>query len=80
MRLVSFRLRAVAALLLIAAMPVAYADDPDPFEPPQARINPPIGSQARINPPIGTPGGGPDSFDLFVLWLGAYVRVMLPIC
>ena len=55
-----FSTRGVAwlALLVFAAVPVTLADDPpNPTDPPDARILPPIGvaSQARISPPIGTP-------------------------
>jgi hypothetical protein len=60
--------------LLVAAIavPVAFADDPpNPFDPPEAHIRPPIGStsqaqiqpigdpttDARIRPPGGSPQG-----------------------
>jgi hypothetical protein len=53
-RSVSFRV-ALSVFILIAAH-VALADDPpNPFDPPEARVRPPIGqtSQARIRPPGG---------------------------
>jgi hypothetical protein len=43
-------------LVVASIAQVAFADDPpNPFDPPGARVNPPIGtaSQARINPPGG---------------------------
>lgn len=72
MRSVSNRVRGAGlllTLLLLIAVPGAYADATNPFEPPEARIRPPIGStaqepvsltraiwtwlMARIGPPIG---------------------------
>lgn len=46
---------ALLILLVVLAAPTVYADDPSPFDPPQARIHPPGGltSQARISPPTG---------------------------
>jgi hypothetical protein len=61
---------ALLAFVAVVLNPGAYADDATrPLDPPQARINPPIGvsSQARIHPPGGVtsqsrilpPGGEP---------------------
>ena len=60
MRTVSIGVRrgmALLALLLVFAAPAAYADNSNPYEPPQARIKPPIGepTAARIKPPGGEP-------------------------
>jgi hypothetical protein len=58
------------AVLALASLPSAFADDTSPVSPPEARIKPPGGvqSQARILPPSGgvttqarikPPGGEP---------------------
>lgn len=62
MRRVSLKVLRGGALLTFLAIliaPAVYADDPNPFDPPEARIKPPGGVAAqqqgqRILPPIGT--------------------------
>jgi hypothetical protein len=47
---------ALVAALVVLAVPAAWADDPPaPPDPPQSRIQPPVGvmAQARIQPPGG---------------------------
>jgi hypothetical protein len=56
---------AVATLLALLAVPAVFADDQNPFDPPAAKIGPPIGATsfadqnpsdppaAKIRPPIG---------------------------
>ena len=57
MRSVFVRSRTAAAVLLLFVFviaPIALADgEPSPFDPPQSRVRPPIGSDARIQPPTG---------------------------
>ena len=48
----------VVAALFILVGPAAWADDPPaPTDPPQARLQPPVGitTQARLQPPVGSP-------------------------
>lgn len=40
------RLIALLTLLVVLITPVAFGDDLDPNQPPEARIKPPIGSQS----------------------------------
>jgi hypothetical protein len=50
MRSVSTRVRwagVLVTLIILIAVPGAYADDADPFEPPERRIRPPIGATAQ---------------------------------
>lgn len=58
----------VAFLVLGAAS--AWAQEPPPTEPPQARMNPPVGviSQARMQPPVGAPDQM-SLLDMFLTWL-----------
>ena len=58
------RRRAISLVLVIAfGISAAYADEPNPFAPPQAKIGPPAGLKdsaakpAKINPPTGTLAG-----------------------
>lgn len=47
---------AVVAVLVVLAVPAAWADDPpSPTDPPQSRIQPPVGvtADARMQPPVG---------------------------
>lgn len=44
----SIRRVALIALVVFAATVPLLADDATPFDPPQARINPPIGSQSGV--------------------------------
>ncbi|HYC88575.1 MAG TPA: hypothetical protein VEO54_05140 [Thermoanaerobaculia bacterium] len=57
MRGVSTRVWVGAALVLVVlAVPAAWADDPpSPTDPPQSRMQPPVGmtAQARVQPPVG---------------------------
>jgi hypothetical protein len=48
---------AVLTFVVVLAARIAFADDPSPFQPPEARISPPggVSSQARISPPGGAP-------------------------
>lgn len=50
------RVALLLAVLLVFGATVASADDPPtPTDPPQARLNPPVGAttQARLEPPVG---------------------------
>jgi hypothetical protein len=71
MRSVSVRARCAALLLflLVATAVPAFADDPPPgTQPPQARIQPPVGVTAK--------SAGPSSvWDLFFVWLQARIHV-----
>lgn len=71
------RVRCSLALLvvLLVAAPVVIADDVTLPDPPEARINPPIGvaSNARINPPIGVTSE-PTFFELMLRWLAARIN------
>ena len=52
---------AVVAAFFVLVGPVAWADDPPaPTDPPQARLQPPVGitTQARLQPPVGSPTQG----------------------
>jgi hypothetical protein len=57
---------ALATVLVVLAMPAAYADEGNPYEPPGARIKPPIGADAQEEPSV---------FELFVDWLCMYSRI-----
>ena len=68
MRRVSHRLLTAGAVLALFVLSSSvFAAEPDPFEPPQARIMPPIGVAAPTNEPtsdearIKPPGGAPTS-------------------
>ena len=68
MRSVSARTRVGMTLLtvfVVLAVPTAFADDDPLYEPPQARIRPPVGTttQARVRPPSGEPTTGAPSTD-----------------
>ena len=73
MRSVSVRARSAALLLLLVlatAVPV-LADDPPPgTEPPQARIQIPVGVTSQAEEP-------PSVWDLFLVWLQA--RIQIPV-
>ena len=73
MRSVSVRARSAALLLLLVlatAVPV-LADDPPPgTEPPQARIQIPVGVASQAEEP-------PSAWDLFLVWLQA--RIQIPV-
>lgn len=63
------RAAALVALVVLLAVPAAYADDEFPYEPPEARIRPPIGSSQTE----------PSFFELFLDWLVIYARIRPPI-
>lgn len=72
MRSVSVRARRGIALLIllvaVTAVP-AFADDPPPgTEPPQARIQVPVGATSQAEEP-------PSLWDLFLEWLQARIQV-----
>ena len=74
MRSVSVRARSAALLLLLvlATVPV-LADDPPPgTEPPQARIQIPVGVTSQAEP-----SEEPSFLDLFLIWLQA--RITIPV-
>ena len=58
----------LALVILLAVAPAAIADDPNPFEPPGARLQPPIGAPSQAEEP--------SYFDLFLILLEA--GVLLP--
>lgn len=60
------RAAVVVALLITMIVPAAYGDEP--FEAPQARINPPGGSPSQAEP---------DSIAFFASWLWLQVRFAL---
>jgi hypothetical protein len=67
------------AVLLVFAAASAWAGETQspPTDPPQARMNPPVGvtAQARMQPPVGAPA--PLSrFDMLLLWL--QLRISIP--
>jgi hypothetical protein len=65
-----FKGGALLALIAILVAPVVYADDPpNPFDPPQGRLGPPIGIVAQEEPPT--------VFELFWVWL--QIRIGPPI-
>jgi hypothetical protein len=69
MRSLSTRARGIAllTLLVVLAVPMAYADDQNPYEPPEARIRPPIGSEET------------GFFELLLDWVWLYARIGSPI-
>ena len=76
MRSVSVRLSRGGALLLILAVlavPAAFADDDgNPYEAPEARVQPPIGATANDEPP--------GFFDVILdWWIGLFARAQPPI-
>ena len=75
MRSVSTGVRRGGALLLVLAVldvPAAFADDDNPYEPPEARVKPPIGSTADPEPP-GFFG------SILQWWMRLFARVQPPI-
>lgn len=75
MRLRSAEVRrcGVALLLLVVLAAPVCADDPDPTAPPEARINPPIGSSSV------TPPEAPGFFAQLIEWICLYARISPPI-
>lgn len=86
MRGVSTKWVRVVLAALVLSVPV-WADEAPPTDPPQARIQPPVGvtSQWRVQPPVGVtsqarmqpPVGAPESslFALVKLWLKSRLSV-----
>jgi len=77
MRKVSARLSrgvTLAALLIVITLGARGDEPPSPFDPPDARIHPPIGiaSNARIHPPIGA-SSKPSFFKLMLEWFLARI-------
>jgi hypothetical protein len=64
--------RGVALLMLLVVLvaPAVYADDPNPFEPPAARIRPPGGVAS---------GSEPGFFESLIDWVVLYARISPPI-
>ena len=60
---------AVLALVVLLAVPAGYADDTLPYEPPEARIRPPIGASQT----------DPSFLELLLDWLVIYARIRPPI-
>lgn len=54
------------AFVAIVGSPVALADDPSPFDPPDARIKPPTGVTSSAEPTF---------FGLFLDWLILQARI-----
>jgi hypothetical protein len=73
MRGVSMRVQkgaALFALLLALAAPTLSADEPGPFDPPEARIRPPIGVTSADEPSL---------WEEFLLWVELMARIRPPI-
>lgn len=71
----TFRARVFRAIIIVAVVAItvqrAFADDPpSPFDPPDARVKPPIGAEARVKPPIGVTSE-PSFFKLLLEWFAA---------
>ena len=60
---------ALFPLLAVLAAPAAYPDESFPYEPPQARIHPPIGVTSQE----------PSLFELLLDWACLYARIHPPI-
>jgi len=60
---------ALLALLILLAVPTAYADDPPVSDPPGA----------KIGPPIGAPCASPSAWELFVLGVELFAKIGPPI-
>lgn len=60
-------IRVVLVALLLSSALVTLADDPAPFDPPSARIHPPIGLSAE---PIDSAASLPIAFAI-VQWFAA---------
>lgn len=62
---------ALLALVVVLAVPAAYADDSNPLDQsPEARIHPPIGSSSSE---------APSFFELLLDWAWLYARINPPI-
>lgn len=59
---------ALLTLLVLLAVPTAYADDP---------VTDPPG--AKIGPPIGAPSASPSAWELFVLGVELFAKIGPPI-
>jgi hypothetical protein len=64
------RAAALATVLVVLAVPVAYADGGNPYEPPQSRINPPIGASSQDEASF---------FERLLDWAWLYARIRPPI-